>query len=63
MGMQHAYEKYKIIIRKYEGREITWKAQAQMGWQTNIKTDLKEIGCENIDWIYPSQATDQDGLF
>jgi hypothetical protein len=28
----------------------------------NNKTDLKEIGCEDVDWIYVAQKRDQCGV-
>jgi hypothetical protein len=26
-------------------------------WDSNVDTDLKEIGCESADWIYMAQDT------
>jgi len=28
-------------------------------WEDNIKMDLKEIGCEDLDWIEQKQDRDQ----
>jgi hypothetical protein len=28
-------------------------------WEDNIKMDIKEIGCENVDWIYLAEDRDQ----
>lgn len=28
-------------------------------WEDNINTDLKETGCEYVDWIYLAQARHQ----
>jgi hypothetical protein len=40
---------YKIVVGKS-------KRPGQVGrlrhiWEDNIKTDLKEIGCDDVDWI------------
>jgi hypothetical protein len=29
------------------------------GWEHNIKIDLKEIGCEGVDWIHLAQDKDK----
>jgi hypothetical protein len=31
-------------------------------WEDNIKLDLKERGCEGLDWIIIAQAKDSGGL-
>jgi hypothetical protein len=28
-------------------------------WEDNIRTDLREIGWEVVDWMYLAQGTDQ----
>jgi hypothetical protein len=28
-------------------------------WEDNIKMDLREIGCDNVDWIYLAQSSVQ----
>jgi len=28
-------------------------------WEDNIRTDLREIGCEGVDWIHIAQERDQ----
>ena len=33
-------------------------ARPRRRWEDNIKMDLKEVGCESIDWI--DQAQDRD---
>lgn len=37
---------YTILIGEHEGR------QQRGTWENGIKMDLKEIGCEAVDWIY-----------
>jgi hypothetical protein len=42
-----------------------WRAQSKeilrksrCGWKDNIKIDLREIGCEGMDWIHLAQDRD-----
>jgi hypothetical protein len=28
-------------------------------WKDNIKIDLKEMGCEGMDWVYMAQDRDK----
>jgi hypothetical protein len=28
-------------------------------WEDNVRMDLKEIGCEGVDWIHETQDKDQ----
>jgi hypothetical protein len=35
---------FRICIEKLEERERTWHR-----WEDNIKIDLKEIGCDDVD--------------
>jgi hypothetical protein len=39
---------YKVLVVKHKGR----KGRPRRGWENNIKMDLKEIGCEDVDWIH-----------
>jgi hypothetical protein len=32
------------------------------GWENNIKMDLKEIVCEDVDWIYRIRIGTRGGL-
>jgi hypothetical protein len=38
--------------RDYSGRR-------RLRWEDNIKTDLREIGREVVDWIHLAQNTEQ----
>jgi hypothetical protein len=44
---------YRVWVRRPEGR----KHSEGLGlWEDNIKIDLKEIGCEGLDWIELAQV-------
>jgi hypothetical protein len=36
---------YRILVGKTEGRY--WHR-----WEDNTKTNLKETGCEGVDWVH-----------
>jgi hypothetical protein len=38
---------YRALVRKPEGRF----GRPRLMWEDSIKTDLKEIGWEGMDWI------------
>jgi hypothetical protein len=39
---------YKVLVVKRKGR----KGRPRHGRENNIKMDLKEIGCKDMDWIH-----------
>jgi hypothetical protein len=39
---------YKILVRKPEGKRPRWRHRREY----NIKTDLRKIGCEGVNWMY-----------
>jgi hypothetical protein len=43
-------EKFKILVRKPKGKGSF--GRTRLRWDDNIKMDLKEIKCENVDWIH-----------
>jgi hypothetical protein len=43
---------YRILVGKPEGRP-------RRTWVDNIKIDVREIGCDGIDWIDLAQDRDQ----
>jgi hypothetical protein len=45
---------FRICIEKLEEKERTWHR-----WEDNIKIDLKEIVCDDVDWIHLAQGKDQ----
>jgi hypothetical protein len=44
---------YKILVGKREGKRPLGK------WEDYIRTYLREIGWEGVDWIHLAQDTDQ----
>jgi hypothetical protein len=41
---------YKILIRKPERKRLLGRPSCT--WDGNIQMNLKEIGCDNVDWIH-----------
>ena len=48
---------YRVLIGKPEGKKLLGRPRRR--WEDNIKMDLKEVGCEVIDWIDLPQAKDR----
>jgi hypothetical protein len=48
---------YKTLMRKPEGKKPLGKPKIK--WEYNIKMDLREIGCEGVDWMHLAQDRDQ----
>jgi hypothetical protein len=48
---------YKILVKQPEGKRPLW--QPRHKWENNIKMDLTEIVCEDVDWIHLAQDRDQ----
>jgi hypothetical protein len=48
---------YKILVGKPEGKRPLGRPRRR--WVDNIKIDLREIGCEGMDWIEVAQDRDQ----
>jgi hypothetical protein len=47
--MGHGRDEHKILVRKSE-----WKRPHERHrhrWEENIKIDLKDTGCEDVEWI------------
>jgi hypothetical protein len=44
---------YNIFVRKLQGNRPT--ERRCLGWEDNIKMDVKEITCENVDKIHQAQ--------
>jgi len=47
----------KIFIRKLEGKRPLRRLGCR--WEDNIKMNLREIGCEGLDWIHLTQNRGQ----
>jgi len=41
---------YRVLVGKSEGKRPLWRPRLR--WEDNIKMDLQEEGCEDMDWIY-----------
>jgi hypothetical protein len=56
MGRGEA-EYIKILVGKTEGRRALGRQRRR--WVDSIKIDLREIGCDDMDWIDLAQDRDQ----
>jgi hypothetical protein len=48
---------YRILVGKPEGKRPLGRPRCR--WVDNIKTDLREIGWDSVDWIDLAQDRDQ----
>jgi hypothetical protein len=48
---------YMILVGKPEGKRSLGKPRRR--WVDNIKMDLREIGCDGVDWIDMAQDREQ----
>jgi hypothetical protein len=48
---------YKILVGIPEGNRPQGKRGRR--WEDNIRIDLREVGCEGVDWIRLAQDRDQ----
>jgi hypothetical protein len=48
---------YRILVGKPEGKRPPGRQRSR--WVHNIKMDVREIGCGNMDWIYLVQDRGQ----
>ena len=39
---------YRILVRKHEGKRPL--ERPRLKWEDNIKMDLQEVGCGDMDW-------------
>jgi hypothetical protein len=44
---------HKILVRKSEGKRPLGRLVHR--WEVNIRTDLREIGFKDVDWIHLAQ--------
>jgi hypothetical protein len=47
---------YRILVEKLQGRLLE---SPRLRWLDNIKMNLREIGWDDMDWIYLAQDRDQ----
>jgi hypothetical protein len=48
---------YEALVRNPEGKRSLGIPRRK--WEDNIKLDLKEMLCEDVDWIHTAQDRDQ----
>jgi hypothetical protein len=48
---------YRILVGKPEGRRPMGKPRRR--WDDNIRMDLQEVGCGDMDWIGLAQDRDR----
>jgi hypothetical protein len=48
---------YNISVGKPEGKRPLGRPRCR--WEDNIRMDLMEIGCENVDWMHLAPDKDQ----
>jgi hypothetical protein len=47
---------YGVLVGKPEGKRPLGRPKRR--WEDNIKMDLKDVGCEGMDWIELAQDRD-----
>jgi hypothetical protein len=48
---------YGVLVGKLKGKRPLGKSRRR--WEENIKLDLQEVGCGNMDWIELAQVRDR----
>jgi hypothetical protein len=55
--MREKRDAYWILVGNSEGKRPLVRPRRR--WVDNIKMDLREIGCDGVDWIDLAQDRDQ----
>jgi hypothetical protein len=55
--MEEKRTAYRILVGKREGKRPLGRPRRR--WVDNIKMDLREIGCDRVDWMDVAQDRDQ----
>jgi hypothetical protein len=55
--MEETRNAYNILLGKPEGKRSVERPRLRRG--DNIRTDLREIGWEDVDWMHLTQDIDQ----
>jgi hypothetical protein len=50
---------YRVLVGKPEGKRPLGRPRRR--WEGNIKADIREVGCERMDWIELAQDRDSCG--
>ena len=48
---------YRVLVGKSEVKRPL--GSPRLGWEDNIKIDLQEVGCGDMDWIELAQDKDR----
>jgi len=48
---------YRVLVGKSEGKRPLGRPRRR--WEDNIKIDLQEVGCGDMDWIELAQDRDR----
>ena len=48
---------YRVLVGKPEEKRLMGRPRRR--WEDNIKMDLPEVGCEDMDWIDLAQDKDR----
>jgi hypothetical protein len=48
---------YRVLLRKPEGKRPLGRPRRR--WVDNIRMDLQNVGCRNMDWIGLAQDRDR----
>jgi len=48
---------FKVLVGKHEGKKPFRRPRCR--WEDNIKMDLQEVGCGDLDWIALAQDRDR----
>jgi hypothetical protein len=56
-GVKYSTHLNKRSMSNYTPRRIFGRPRSR--WKDNIKMDLQEVGCEEMDWIYLTQDKDR----
>jgi len=48
---------YRVLVGKPEGKRPLGRSRC--GWEDNIKMDLQEMGCGDVDWTELTQDRDR----
>jgi hypothetical protein len=44
---------YKNLVGKPDGKRSLWEPKSR--WEDNVQMDLKERGCDSVEWIQMTQ--------